>query len=266
MELQESRLSMIMLNSNTHKAAFIILILTLLACNQSHDTSVIINDLKNRFPALNSPLKNDQGNYNLIRSVCFGEKSVTIQLYSQSDTLDNTQKIIVLINSQAKQFALPFFSNTINDYWDFQFERSDDQKHQSNTTFEGELNKGLNALNLNDTSGTAGKIISELLYSVLHCEEIKMSDSSRLKGIVLNEIYSVPAENWDSCSQRNLKNWETISMELFPSKDITYKAAYWDKQNARIYQFDYTNFKRRQKNYFKLKTFREGCVAPLMQL
>jgi len=245
---------------------FIIFILTLLGCGQQNEDKTTIDILKDRFPQLKIISNNRSNDYNLIRSISFGKPSITVKLYSQSDSVDDKQKIIVVTNSDLHSYAIPVFSNTYHDYWEFQFDRANQNTKPINTTFEKELNICLDTLLLNDTIGTAGKVINEIFYSLLHCQDINLSDSSNFEIIPMSNKYSIAEEDSDSCYNRLKRNWESISPELYPNTNITYKHSYWDKDNARIYQFDFKNFKRKQKNYFKLNTFRQDCNWHLLRL
>ncbi|MDO6432621.1 hypothetical protein Q4E93_18595 [Flavitalea sp. BT771] len=234
--------------------------LSTFGCRQQKTETQIFSGLINRFPQLKIHPQNQSNNFHLVRSVSFGRPKVSIELFSQPDAVDDKQQIILISNSDFKYYGIPFFSNTFYDYWNFSFDSVNSNKKRINSTFENELNTCLDSLNLNDTIGTAGEIIDELLFSVLHCQKIELSDSSKLLGVVLNGNSIQPDENWDSCSLRLKKNWEIISKELFPNKTIRYKSAYWDEKNARVYLFDFTNFKRHKRNQFKITTLRQDCV------
>lgn len=242
---------------------FILFFWTLFGCGQSEDMKTI-NNLTNRFPQLKIISNNRSNEYKLIRSVSFG--NVTIQLYSQTDSVEDKQEIILVTNSELHSYAIPLFSNTYHDYWKFQFESLSQDAKPINTTFEKELNICLDTLHLNDTIGTAGKVVNEIFYSLLHCQDISTSDSSNIEVISMISKYSIPAEDSDSCYNRLKQNWESISQELYPNKNIIFNHFYWDKENFRIYQFDYKSFKRKQKNYFKLNTFRQDCNRHLVRL
>jgi len=236
------------------------LFLSTFGCRQQKQESQVLSELINGFPQLKTTSKNQSNNFHLVRSVSFGKSKVSIELLSQPDSANDKQQIILITNSDLKSYGIPFFSNTFYDYWRFPFDSANLNEKRINGTFENELNKCLDTLNLNDTIGTAGKIIDELLFSVLHCQHIELSDSSKLLGVVLNGNSMQPDENWDSCSHRLIKNWEIISKELSPNKTIRYQSAYWDERNARVYLFDFTNFKRHKRNQFKITTLRQDCV------
>jgi hypothetical protein len=243
-----------------HKVFLLVIcFLTILGCGRQSEDTTTIDNLTNRFSQLKTTSPNQSLDYNLIRSVSFGKPSVTIKLYSQPDSVDDKQEIILVTNSELHSYAIPLFSNTYHDYWEFQFDRANQNTKPTNTTFEKELNICLDTLHLNDTIGTAGKVVNEILYSLLHCADISLSDSAEFKIIPMSSKYSLPEENSDSCYKRLQQIWESISQEMFPNKNIIYRHSYWDKDNGRIYEFDFRGFKRRQKNHFKLNTFRQDC-------
>lgn len=163
----------------------------------------------------------------------------------------------MLTNSDLHSYAIPLFSNTYRDYWNFRLDSISKDTKPINTTFEKELNICLNALKLNDMVGTAEKVVNEIFYSLLHCQDISLSDSSNFQTILVNFKNSLPQEDSDSCYKRLKRNWDIISQDLYPNKTILYKHSYWDKGNARVYQLDFKNFKRKQKNYFKVNAFRQ---------
>jgi hypothetical protein len=236
--------------------------LILFGCGRQANDTKIIHSLTNRFPQLKIGSKD----YNIIRTVSFGKQNVTIKLFSQPDSVDDKQEILLITNSELHSCAIPLFSNTYRDYWKFQFDSLNKDTKPINTTFEKELNNCLNTLNLNDTIGTAGKVVDEIFYSLLHCQDINISDSSNFQAILVNFKNTIPEEDSDSCYERLKRNWEIISQDMFPNKTILYKHSYWDKHNARVYQLDFKNFKRKQKNYFKVITFRQDCNWHMLTL
>ncbi|MGE5109118.1 MAG: hypothetical protein ACM3H8_16390 [Sphingobacteriales bacterium] len=245
---------------------FVIFFLTLLGCRRQSEDTTTIENLTNRFPQLKIVSNYRSNDYSLIRSVSFAKPSITIKLYSQPNSVDDKQEIILVTNSGLYSYAIPLFSNTYQDYWMFQFDTLSKNTKPINTTFEKELNICLDTLHLNDTIGTAGKVVNEILYSLLHCRDFDLSESSNFKVILMNINNSIPEEDSDSCYKRLKRNWEIISEEMDPNKAIIYKHSYWDKNNARIYRFDFEKFKRKQKNYFKLSTFRLDCTWHLLTL
>jgi hypothetical protein len=241
----------------------------LLSCGRKRRKSedkTTIDNVTNKFPQLKIISHNQPSDYILIRSISFGKPTITIKLYSQPESVDDKQKIILASNSAMESYAIPLFSNTFHDYWDFEFDSVNQNVKPINTTFEKELNICLETLHLNDTIGTAGKVLDEIFYSLLHCQDISLCDSSDFGIITMNNKSSLPEEDHDSCYKRLKQNWESISKELNPDNDIIYKHPYWDKDNGRVYQFDYKGFKRKQKNYFKLNNFRHDCNWYLLTL
>ena len=240
--------------------------MTILSCGQQNKDTTTIENLTYRFPQLKMTANNQSFTYNLIRSVSLGKTSVTIKLFSQPDSVDDKQQIILVTNPELHSYAIPLFSNTYRDYWKFQFDSVSQNTKIISTTFEKELNVCLDTLHLNDTIGTAGKVVDEIFYALLHCQDINLSDSSNFDVILMNAKNSIPAEDSDSCYKRLKRNWKLISQDMFPNKTIIYKHVYWDKDNARVYQFDYKNFKRKKKNYFKVNIFRQDCNWHLLTL
>jgi len=245
-----------------HKAfLFLTYFLTILGCEPQDKDITTIDSLINRFPQLQMVSNNRSHDYNLVRSVLLENPSITIKLYSQPDSVDDKQQIILVTNSNLHSYWIPVFSNTYRDYWKFQSDSSSLGAKRINSTFEKELNTCLDSLNLNDTIGTAGKVVNEILYSLLHCQDISISDSSNFLNVIAMNggKNTMPEEDSDSCYKRFKRNWDIISREMPPNKTIIYKHSYWDKDNERIYQFDFKDFKRKKKSYFMLNTFRQDC-------
>jgi len=204
--------------------------------------------------------------YRLIRSVTIGDNNIEIQLRSAPDTLDDPQQIIVVINKDKQLYAIPLFSNTYHDYWNFQFDSVLSLIKPTNTTFEKELKTCFTQLNLYDTLGTAGKVINEMFFSLLQCQQVSDTDSLNLHSVVSTNNYTLPFEDSDSCYKRIQKNWREMKMAFHPKDYIVNYNAYWDKRNNRVYQFDFNNFSRKQKLEFTIKNYRLDCVYQILVL
>jgi hypothetical protein len=234
--------------------------LTLLSCLRQRQEEIAINKLLNRFPQLKIGSQNGLSGYNLIRSVSIEKPSVTLKLYAQPDWVADKQEFVLITTSDLLAYAIPFFSNSYRDYWNFEFDNLSLSPKSINTTFEKELNICLDTLNLNDTIGSAWKVVNEIFYSLLHCQQMSIVDSSFFLTVMVGDgNHTMPAENTDSCSKRIRQNWEIISQEMSPNMLVIYKQPLWDGDHKRIYQFDFKGFRQRKKNYFKLKTFRQDC-------
>lgn len=242
------------------------LVITSSGCNQNGSQLNIENALSNtisKFPQLPKAQINF---YRLIRSVTIGDNDIELQLRSTPDTLRDTQKIIIVINKAKQSYVIPLFSNTYHDYWSFQFDSVLSVVKSTNSTFEKELKTCLSELNLNDTLGTSGKVINEMLVSLLQCRQVTDSDSLNLQSVALTNNYALPYENCDSCHKRLVLNWREMKKAFHPKDYIANYNAYWDKENNRVYQFDIRNFNRRQKLEFSIKNYRLDCVYQILEL
>lgn len=240
-------------------AAFIT---TLFACRQQNDQLNIektIADLTDKFPQLPKGNVHVTDYYKLVRSVTMGN-NIQIQLRSSPDTIEDPQQIIIIINSKGQNYAIPFFSNTYRDYWNFQFDTPIPNIKKTNTTFEKELLFALNTLNLNDTIGTDGKVINEILLSLLHCRKINESDSSALQWTTLTDNHDIPYESSDSCSNRIEKNCKAILSEFHPKKYTNNFSAYWDEKNCRVYQIINNEKEWRKIMKLSISVYRQDCV------
>jgi 6-phosphogluconolactonase/glucosamine-6-phosphate isomerase/deaminase len=124
----------------------------------------------------------------------------------------------------------------------------------------------LTQLNLYDTGGTAGKVINEMLVSLLQCQQVTDTDSLNLHSVALSNNYTFPYEDSDSCYKRLQQNWLEMKKAFHPKYYIINYNAYWDKRNNRVYQFDFKNFSRKQKLEFTIKNYRLDCVYQMLNL
>ncbi|MCZ2459362.1 MAG: hypothetical protein LC128_07020 [Chitinophagales bacterium] len=236
------------------------------SCSQKDnqiDIDKALSNTASKFPQLP---KRQSDYYKLIRSVTIGDNGVELQLRSMPDTLDDPQKIIIVINKAKQLYVIPLFSNTYHDYWNFQFDSVLSSVKPTNTTFEKELKNCLTQLNLYDTLGTAGKVINEMLVSLLQCQQVTDTDSLNLHSVALTNNYNLPYEDSDSCFKRLQENWHEMKKDFYPEDYIINYNTYWDKGNNRVYQFDFKNFSRKQKLEFTIKNYRLDCVYQMLNL
>jgi len=233
--------------------------------NQMDIEESLLNTLS-KFPQLAKSGGNQYSFYKPVRSVILGENGIEIQLRSAPDTLEDPQKLIVVINRTKDIYVIPLFSNTYHDYWEFQFDSVLTAVKRVNSTFDQELHNCLLQLKLYDTLGTAGKVIYEMMISLLQCQQIAKNDSLKLSSINLTNNYELPYENSDSCFNRIQKNWQEISQILNNTNDKQYYDAFLDRSNHRVYMFNFMNFRRKQKIEFGIKTYRQDCVYQMLIL
>lgn len=219
----------------------------------------IISELTEKFPQLPRGRSNQSDFYKLNRTVIYGKNEFQLQLYSTPDTIDNKQQIVILINSKGEHYAIPLFSNKYRDYWNFEFEKPIEGIKRTNTTFEKEFTKAITVLNLNDSTGTGGKVLYELLLSLLNCESVRENDEDIFERIDLTSFYDEPCENWDSCFARQKKSFDAIKKGIHPSEYFYNHNAYLDTSNNRVYQI--VNQGKDRGKIFKpeIKTYRLNC-------
>ncbi len=233
------------------------------SCNQSKqepDIEKAITDLTKKFPQLPKGKAKQEDFYKLIRAVTIGDKNIRLQLHSSPDTLDDVQKIILIINGRNDIYAVPLFSNLYRDYWCFQFDTIIPSVKPTKTTFQNELINSLEKLELNDRLGTAGVVINELLISLLQCERINIGDSAFINIPSLVNHSNIKEETSDSCSIRLQKNWQAVAKDFHPEDYIPNYSAYWDNRNNRIYKFNFAKFYPRRKTNFSINTYRQDCI------
>ncbi len=236
------------------------------SCRQKDNQTNIEKALSNTISKFPQFPNGQSSYYRLVRSVTIGDNSIEIQLRSSPDTLDDPQKIIIVINKSKKLYAIPLFSNTYQDYWDFQFDSVLSSVKPINTTFEKELKTCLTKLNLYDTLGTAGQVINEILVSLLQCKQVTDADSLNLQSVVLTNNYTLPYENNDNCHKRLRENWQEMKKAFHPKDYIINYNAYWDERNKRVYQFDLKNLSRKEKLEFTIRNYRLDCIYQMLYL
>lgn len=223
-------------------AAALLLTIFLLSCEQTNSKLDIERTLLNtilRFPQLPKGKGKQSNYYKLVRSVIIGGNGIELQLRSSPDTIADTQKIIIVINKSKDIYAIPLFSNIYHDYWNFQFDSVLHSVKPTNTTFDKELKSCLEQLNLYDTLGTAGKVMSEMFFSLLQCQQVTDSDSLNLNSFTFTNNCALSYENTDSCGKRFKQNWEMMKRSFHPEKYIINYNACWDKENKRVYQLNF---------------------------
>jgi len=218
-----------------------------------------ISDLTDKYPQLPKGKTNQTDYYKLIRSVTNGECNFQLQLRSTPDSIKDKQQIIILINQKNECYAIPFFSNKYRDYWNFELEKPIDGVKKTNTTFELEITKAINALNLNDTIGTGAKVLDEMLISLLNCQSIRETDSKIFEVIWPTWYREQPTDNWDSCITRQRKNFKSIVQRIHPTESYYNYNAYLDLRNDRIYQIVNQGKNRGRKLKPEIKTYRQNC-------
>lgn len=228
-----------------------------ISCSEKKEAEVgkSIKNLIERFPELKTVKKNFGNNYKLAKSVKNGEFDFEIQLFSEPDSIQGKQKIIVFINSKKECFAIPFFSNKYKDYWRFPFDKEIPNVPKVNSTFTKELNSALNRLSENGNPKKElikHKMIEELLLSVLNCRKLVESDSLLIYKTIHWNL-DIPVEESDSAFVRLRKNYALMKKDWHPQKYQYNYNCYLDNNDARIYQFDYN----KNGKLILVKTYRQ---------
>lgn len=226
------------------KTQNLILILTvffLISCSKNKEANVekSIENLITNFPQLNNSKKTFGNNYKLVKTIKNGKFGFEIQLFSEPDSIQGKQEIIIFINSNKECYPIPFFSNKYKDYWEFAFDEQIKDVSKVNSTFSKELNIALEKMYAKQNTKNEiikYEVVNELLYSVLNCRKLEERDSLLVyKTISMN--LDIPIEESDSAFVRLRKNYETMKKDWHPEKYKTNYNCYLDKKNARIYQF-----------------------------
>lgn len=222
-----------------------------------------IQDMKIRLGyTLTSELK-------LERSVKNGEFNFEIQFLSSSLATRGLDQVVVFINSEGKSRAIPFFSNSFLNYWDFELETTESiQTDSINTTFIKELGTALDIFDAPDSTEARMSVINELFQSVLRCRTIQEGDSSSfINTISPFQGNSRIEENVDSCRLRNIRNWDAIYSEMNKMEAVKFYNAMWDKRNRRVYQIIMNKDLITQDDVVEsIRVFRMDCMIPDISL
>lgn len=235
---------------------YCLLVLFLLSCNESKESKIkhSIEDLMNRFPELKVNQKNGS-KFELIKSVKDFKSHFEIQLYSEPDSIDNKQQIIVLINSEGECSSIPFFSNKYKDYWEFPFDKPLKNVNKINSTFKNELNNALKIFTVPKDVPffkiIKHEVANEMLESLLVCKKIEEKDSMSVFTPYPNS--DIPDEDSDSVSLRLRKNYEMMKKGWHPKDFFSIYNCYFDESNRRIYQINYDE----ESKSYRITTYRQ---------
>ncbi|MBL0737077.1 hypothetical protein JI750_09295 [Flavobacterium sp. GN10] len=227
-------------NKNKYKIILFCFVLSFFGCNNATEkdrTDEVIEKLTERYPQLN---KGDSDYYRLIRSVSYDNNSFEIQLRTEPDSISDRQSILVFINSKKEQYAIPFFSNSYVDYWQFPNDQSSKSKKKSNATFNNELRGALLFLK-RDNKIDLFDVAEEMRHSLLLCTDLTLKDSLLIKTNMIN-LGKHTVDDTESEAQERVKtNYKSImknnySYALYHKTGIL---AYLDQNRFRIYQFIY---------------------------
>lgn len=201
-------------------------------------------------------LKEGKGDFHFLKSVKQGGKyNSEILLYSQSDSLNDPQQILVFIDNNTNYISsIPFFSNTYRDFWDFYLEEPIRGVSITNTTFEKEINR-------------VTKIIKdipyqELFYSVLNCKHLVMADSLELKELKLTDNLDRGEEDLEKADRRLERNTQEIKSDWY-TDDMENYSVLLDSKNGRIYKIG--PYWRTDKQ-IPIQVFRQDAVFRFMTL
>src|SRR5690606_31497870 len=188
--------------------------------------------------------------FDLFKSVKWGEYNSEIRLYSQSDSLNDPQQILVFIDSNSNQIcSIPFFSNTYRDFWDFYMEEPIRGVSKTNTTFEKEMNQVYGVFK-NTIFKNTPRIV-EMFHSGLNCQVIEVADSLELKLIKMTDNIDRPEEDSESAKKRIERNFQEIKKDWYSgdgeSVTMYNYGVIYDSKNGRVYKIKFDG----EKSYIK---------------
>lgn len=219
----------------------------------------IINNLVKKFPSLNSENSERCDYFHMVRTVKNGKWGFEISLLSEPDNLNDPQQLLIFTNAAGEMDAIPLFSNTYRDYWDFEYDSLINDIPKTNTSFDNELHRVFENLEFNKQFELEAAVIDEMLTSLLNTINLNEGDSAEMLMLSLIENSQIPLEETELGHTRLKKNYDAIISEWHPEEFINNYNAYLDKCNGRIYQFindiDYPN----KRFKFKVKNYRQDC-------
>ncbi|WP_281226456.1 hypothetical protein [Flavobacterium aquiphilum] len=236
----------------------------LISCKQINnepDVEKAISDLTNNFPQFRKGKSKQTEYYRLERSIIYGENKFKLQLRSEPDSINDPQKILVLINSKNECYAIPFFSNTYRDYWGFKHEKAIPNVKKTKTNFNNEFISALNSLKLNDTLGTGNRVITEMIFSLLNCKRITEKDSLEIFTGYSNQNYNLDNELFDIQTRKRFRrNYEELSKDWYKYKCCPDYNSFYDIENYRIYQIINTEGFYNKPLKLNIKCYRQNAV------
>lgn len=229
----------------------------LFCCHIESERLIIENKIDNLLVQHNQLHSEKKSEFLLKKSVYNGEHNFEIQLYGEPESFTDPQNIIVLINRNTNEIgAIPFFSNTHRDYYEFQFDNKVVESIGAvNTTFNKEFNSAFSKTNLNVDSNLSEIVITELMTSLLGGKFIYSKDSMDLKSIFLNENKRLEYEDSNTTNDRIKKNYNAIKSTL----DIEI-ITILDNRNYRIYQIENLQKNRKLPVEYLIKSYRQDQV------
>ncbi|MGZ5243439.1 MAG: hypothetical protein ACXWW0_06095, partial [Bacteroidia bacterium] len=251
---------------NLKIALILICTFTFFGCgSKTHDSRAedALSDVIAKFPQLPKSKNNLADYYQLVRSVKNGYNNFEIQLRSEPDSIEDPQQILIFINKEGKYHALPFFSNTYRDYWNFPFDTLVPGVERAHSTFEKEFMTALNYLNLDDSMYWGNDVVDELMFSVLHCIRIEIeNDSAELHIPPIRNNFKIPADDYEQTRLRLKKNYESI-LNAYTSEnaDSVFWDHLWDDKNGRIYEFIDKNRYGSKKTDLSIKVYRQEYIS-----
>lgn len=211
----------------------------------------VIKKLTERYPQFN---KGDSDYYRLTRSISYDNNNFEIQLRTEPDSINDRQSILIFINSKREYYAVPFFSNSYVNYWQFPNDQLLKGQKKLSSTFNKELRNALLFLK-NDKKTDLFNVAEELRYSLLNCKDLTLKDSLLMNTYIGNiGRHSIDNEEEKEVKIRLKKNYDDViknsqSYILYQKNGVL---AYLDQKKFRIYQFIYHH-----DGTFSIKCYRQ---------
>jgi hypothetical protein len=228
------------LTSMKNKILLLIYLFIFIGCTNQEkqpDIGTALIEVTTKFPQLP---KGGIEHYQLEKSIKNAKYNFEILLYSEAETVKDAQKILVFINIEKKCYAIPLFSNTYREYWEFKNELPLEKIKKVKSTFSEEYFDALMILKLNKIDVSIS-VTNDLLISLLNCDKITSCEFSNIKKITFaNSNTSLDTEaNYDHLKQKWVKNNDEMLKTQnwgIDDRDVIQAIGYLDFKNYRFHQ------------------------------
>lgn len=248
-----------------------IMLFSLSSCYRHSDKETSIKALKDLTTRIKE-LPQNINDYKLSKTVSIAKYKAKIELWEVADITDEnrTQEVAIFYDSLNKYYAVPLFSNTYYNYYNFEFDHPLQINHIVHTTFEKELNNAMDSV-YNDNVLIQNRMLTEFFNSIFNCKPLSLRDTSEFLIFTANS--EMIKENHDSCFINKKIN---IKKFIYPNDSSNREKIFfhdWKNERAFCVSTNYCGFlnddpdaegfKCNLSDRIKIKTFRLCCFFPV---
>jgi hypothetical protein len=228
----------------------------LTSCNISNNTNT--KSLQEILVELNKSKyynNNDISRIKLEKKVSFINENITLQIANDKISYPREEQTFLTITRyNIGNYTIPILSNTFRNYWNFQNEEPNKFAPRINTTFEIEIKKCFNYLQLSDTNNLDWFLIQRIFRDGIDCRELNSHDINQLGFSFSNYGVETLGEDdfykFDSLTKRNKR----MILENYGKNSSKF---YHDDKFNRVYEIHYKNVNWRKDSCdFEIKTYR----------